>query len=48
MSCDSCKNKELSKDDVNKILSVEFVNQHSMEEVAQLYQMGYRLAENVS
>ena len=48
MSCNSCRNKELNGlDNVNKILSVEFINQHNMEEVTKLYQMGYRLAQNV-
>lgn len=47
MTCNSCRNKELSIDKENKILSVEFINSHSMEEVTKLYQMGYRLVENV-
>lgn len=50
MTCNSCKNKELNKrvdevDDVNKILSVEFIDSHDLETVRYLYKMGYRLAK---
>lgn len=47
MSCNSCRNKELNGlDKENKILSVEFINQHDLETTMHLYKMGYRLAEN--
>jgi hypothetical protein len=47
MSCSSCKNKELNqRDDINKILNVEFINQHDLETTMYLYKLGYRLAEN--
>ena len=48
MSCNSCRNKELNGlDNINKILSVEFVDQHDLETTTYLYKMGYRLAQNV-
>lgn len=45
MTCNSCKNKLNGLDKENKIISVEFVNQHDLETTLSLYKMGYRLAD---
>jgi hypothetical protein len=46
MSCSSCKNKELNTiDDVNKTLSIEFIDQHDLETITYLYKIGYRLTQ---
>jgi hypothetical protein len=49
-NCNKGLNKELYRidnlDTENKILSVEFIKEHSLEEITYLYQMGYILEEN--